>query len=1160
MLICTAVALCLGAAPLDEAERPVRIRLQWTGDKPEVCAGVLETSQGTVVRPASLGIAADEAGTLWADGKSLWLQRRSPRLDDGFDVTVIAPLSARVCFTLQTATPGGPRQQFEWALSELRAKPLVFAFNDHTGHLSVRRAPGDALRVSVDRPHLIYRPGEIFKAALLADLSPATKLPTAAALDWEVRATRTGKTLQQGSLPVSQIAEATRRARIPIEIPLPKDEGSFDLRFRLGGAGSTVQESTVQILVFDPDVQTRVLIDRPSADSNQGPGDTLVDHFRPGDEIAKRRIERGPQTLTIKKNRAHAPCASASGPAAEDADGYGSAVNWIAYRLELKHPQRPHRLVVEMVAKGRQFVGISVLEPNAGSHLTPFSLDSGVVVSPSLESGTDRQPSSNPATVLRRELLFWPRVREPILLLHDMGTGRRMEISEVEVHELASLTPKESPSATPPLDERLVGPYMSKPAFAANFGAPQAFDGLARRNLDDWDTFHVAALRVAEYLRFNGHNSLMLAVLADGSTIYPSALLEPTPLYDTGSFFSSGQDAMRKDFVELLYRVFDREGLVLIPELQFSSPLPALERQLAGSGPETEGIELIGADGRSWREAQGTVRGLAPYYNPLDPRVQNAVLDVVRELVERYRRHPSYRGIALEVDRTGYLQLPGAEWGYDDATIARFQQDTGVKIDGGKDRYQRRHELLSGEDRSLWIGWRCRELAKFHRRLAEMVTAASPSSRLVLACKQVLSSNSESEIRGEIRMRGRFGDLLPQRGLDFSLLESVPRLVVLRPTIWRTSTNAQDGLLDDAVNYNASFCSAFRAPESGILALRPPRECRVRGFVGASPAHSACARVAVHASPCDRENRRRFVRAFASGDSQMMFDGGWMAPLAEEDETRDLRQIVRAIPRIPFFKVECDDQPAIVRVARREKKTYIYAANEFAEPIQIAIQLTCPAGTRCRPLGPSRSAALEAVVDPDFGELSRAEDQARREQGAASRLTVPLEGYGLAAWEIDHEDVRVQGYRAEMPASAMASLKAQIQRFEQLADGHRAHPPKQNVAMTAASERADQLRPEASGHEHLISGAAYWSADHKGARVERADDVTIDAEPHLLEDPRQLAKLSLEITLAWEEKRFAACERLLDSYWGRYLLLQSERSTAKPAFREAQLPPKPLSR
>ena len=160
---------------------------------------------------------------------------------------------------------------------------------------------------------------------------------------------------------------------------------------------------------------------------------------------------------------------------------------------------------------------------------------------------------------------------------------------------------------------------MSKPTFVASFGAPQTFDGVARRrNLDDWDTFHVAALRVADYLHFNGDNSLMLAVLAEGSTIYPSALLEPTPRYDTGPFSSSGQDPMRKDIVELLYRVFDREGLVLIPELQFSSPLPALERQLAGGGPGAEGIELVGPDGRSWREAQGSVRGLAPYYNPLD--------------------------------------------------------------------------------------------------------------------------------------------------------------------------------------------------------------------------------------------------------------------------------------------------------------------------------------------------------------------------------------------------------------------------------------------------------------------------------------------------------------------------------------------------------------
>jgi hypothetical protein len=44
---------------------------------------------------------------------------------------------------------------------------------------------------------------------------------------------------------------------------------------------------------------------------------------------------------------------------------------------------------------------------------------------------------------------------------------------------------------------------------------------------------------------------------ADGSTIYPSEVLEPTPRYDTGVFFATGQDPRRKDALEVLFRLFD---------------------------------------------------------------------------------------------------------------------------------------------------------------------------------------------------------------------------------------------------------------------------------------------------------------------------------------------------------------------------------------------------------------------------------------------------------------------------------------------------------------------------------------------------------------------------------------------------------------------------
>ena len=263
-------------------------------------------------------------------------------------------------------------------------------------------------------------------------------------------------------------------------------------------------------------------------------------------------------------------------------------------------------------------------------------------------------------------------------------------------------------------------------------------------------------------------------------------------------------------------------------------------------------------------------------------------------------------------------------------------------------------------------------------------------------------------------------------------------------------------------------------------------------------------------------------------------------PLAEEEETADLRQILRALPRIPFYKFESDDLPAIVRVARRDKKTYLYVANEFAEPIQITVQLTCPPGTTCRPLGPSRPVGIEPA------------------DGAASRLPVALEGYGLAAWEIDHEDVRVQGLQTELPASAIASLKAPGPTIRAIG-GHplressqiRTRPDQPRTSPIALHSRPDSIRRTARNRNpsrtnrrspapptgRLIATVHAW-IDVRQRRTHRRSPLSAD-------DLHQLAKISLEITLAWEERRFAECQRLLDSYWGRYLLMDAERPTKR---------------
>ena len=108
--------------------------------------------------------------------------------------------------------------------------------------------------------------------------------------------------------------------------------------------------------------------------------------------------------------------------------------------------------------------------------------------------------------------------------------------------------------------------------------ASESLDPISKRGLDDWVTFYDASQRLIQTLQYSGFNALVFTVACEGSAIYPSRFLEPTPKYDSGVFFESGQDAVRKDILELLFRLCDRSGLVLIPGVQFAGPIPSLAR------------------------------------------------------------------------------------------------------------------------------------------------------------------------------------------------------------------------------------------------------------------------------------------------------------------------------------------------------------------------------------------------------------------------------------------------------------------------------------------------------------------------------------------------------------------------------------------------------
>jgi hypothetical protein len=1129
----------IGAAePMDQSSEPFRLRVEWGGGQARQWNGVVEVSEGRISRPTSLGVEADEPGTLWISNNALWIERRSPRVYDGFDATITAVPEAMLNITLQSIGENPIHEQVQFRLREVDSNLRVAEIDDEGTRLVVRRTPGDEIRLQIDRPHLVFAPGENFVAsALLSDFPAETDTP-AAVLSWRVTAARTAQEITQGDQSAYRDSTTQAASEIPMAIKLPMKEGVYDLHLALRQDGSPARKRMVQVVV---------VADDPSREPADGEasltGETLIDSFQPANAGFLRRVGRRRDFRFLNDSWNRLLAMFPQSREKPNPSTPTSKVDWSAFRLRIRNPGRPHRLVVTASSSATGTLGISLLEPNAAGQLMPVGLDTGVSVvgnTAQADGDADASGSDHP---IRHEVLFWPKIDDPVLLVSDLGTGRRVAVRDVEVFELSSLGSRSESAELPgALKRRLIGPYMHKPMLPDNFGSTETYDPASRRSLDDWATFHSAAIRLVRYLHHGGYNSLMLGAFADGSTIFPSRLLQPTPRYDTGIYFSSGQDPVRKDVLELLYRVFDREDLALIPELQFSTPLPVLEKMLADAPGRARGIELIGRDGRSWRESRGSSRGLAPYYNPLDPRVQEAILQVVEELVSRYHSHHAFRGVAVELSSVGYLQFPGLEWGYDDATVARFERATGVRVPiaDGPEKYQRRYEFLTKNVLSHWVGWRCEELARFHIQLAHVVTEKKATSRLYLSGNRTLrGSNPDDDLVATLKSGGKLVALLAPKGLDFKLYSGVDNLTVLRSSSWGLPRHSLDAAMDDTVNYNPNLEAVVSDCSVGSLFYHLPYECRIPEFDSLSPWQPAYTWLAAHVSSTGQRNRERYAHALASYDAPAIFDGGWMIPLGQERHTRQMRDVFQELPAIRFHRFEPHRQPVVVRTARDADSTWLYVVNEFSSEVNVELSLSCGTGATGRLLG-KRS-------------LLRLEPSSR----AGSRVIFSIDPAGVWACQLHDPNVKVESVEFVPARKALAAIEGKIRRLGREISRVQQPPKLSKIFLTNPGfEQSAENQSVLPGWELSERPALSWALDESNPRSGKSalmlaagqEDVASLSSDLPLDDNRELSmsiwlrsdRADADVRLVFEasvreEKQLQYAKVRVDKQWRRYL-------------------------
>jgi hypothetical protein len=1016
----------LALMPFTALAEELRLRVAWGGGRERQWQGIVTLSEGKLAEPKPLGIEADEPASMYLDhgGRSgetrLMIRQRSSRAYDGFDLLVDAPLSARCTIQLTAADASDRPITVEIPLSDVVEEFVNRDLDGQGNRILVTRAPGDQVRVEFTRDSLVFTPGETFEFTARPHLLPLPE-GTKVRLKVQLLPSAGGKELWSSQHDV----QVGREASIAIELPMPMEEGSYDVLLSVANNpgwpqavrrpltwNKTVAERKVQVLVLDQQ--------HPAPAARLEREFTQLVEIDPANprwwELPKLaqlqlpkawRLWKGPLNNGNSKPYRH----SLGNLVQLNPNSDSPDISWEAYWLPISQPGRPHVLEVDYPSDVSQTLGISIIEPNAAGALATIGLDSGIDMQSEIIAGA----GANAPRMLRHRLIFWPRTSTPLVLMTNGRDHSPAIYGKIRVLTCGEQLPRAVP-VHKRQNQRLMAAYLDRPLFPENFSATEAYDDWCGRSLDNWNTFYEGGTRLIAYLQHVGYNGLMLNVLADGSTIYPTTLLDPTPRYDTGVFFTSAQDPVRKDVLEMLLRMFDREGMQLIPSLEFAAPLPELEAIRRSGGPEADAIEWIGAEGMPWYATHTAQRGLAPYYNVLNPRVQNAMLAVLQEVVQRYAQHPSFSGIAIRLSADGYAQLPGPDWGLDDETIAAFGRDVKLQVPGeGPDRFAQRAEFLAQEpQRRLWTQWRADQLSKFYLKAQELLVASRSDSRLYLAGADIIGGGeNQSDVKPMLSRHTTMADLFLRAGIDVKNFQANRQLVFLHSERLAPGGNLAAKAAELEIDQMPDSDRYFQGlPVSGSLFFHVPREIRIPSFDQKSPIKPSYAWLVSQPSPSGVQNRRRFVHDLAALDTQAMFDGGWLLPLGQEDAIRDLVATYRSLPAVRFRQVsdqQSSSQPVTFRIGTYANRTYLYAVNDAHFRVTARIHIDAQPGCRLEELTGLRQVP---PLKPD--------------SGGGMYWEIQLEPYDLVAVELSELNIQASRPQVILPKTIEQALARQI--------------------------------------------------------------------------------------------------------------------------------------
>lgn len=466
--------------------------------------------------------------------------------------------------------------------------------------------------------------------------------------------------------------------------------------------------------------------------------------------------------------------------------GKGRDTSFFCYKVRFPEADRPYVVVFEYPDDTERNMGFGVAHfaPDAYQQVQKMIAKTNQDIAwNSIAKGEGggvvcggRYPLSK--QVRRFPILYYPRYQDAFVFAVTHASDCPAALSRVQIYALEEPLP-EMPAL--PSGERFLGKHTERGysfapmvcgtninLFSGQFMSPEM--------LALW---YKAAERYAEYLRFTGENLHVM-----GFYQYDDA---NTP-YARPTLIRGKHSRPEPEYRDIAARAFAANGIAFMANIE-----PA--KMIFHKGPDDGDVVSNGVDTVWCVSREGKQRKAIPnsYHaltiwilpNIFHPKVERYMMGLVDEICERYTANPAFKGFVYfgmgginnkHAIMPNYVNDP-MDWGYEDVTMAQFEKDTGLKVDGAvgdPQRFEKRYQWIQTHARDQWLEWRCQRVHKFYEAHLKRMQTHRPDLKMIVAHSQSETADTAADMRLE--------------GVDLKLYQNEP-IAFSRVLSWNSGSS-----------------------------------------------------------------------------------------------------------------------------------------------------------------------------------------------------------------------------------------------------------------------------------------------------------------------------------------------------------------------------------